>query len=34
MKTGVKITAFAAALAGAFGTAYGVGQTSTWTPRR
>ena len=27
MKTGVKITAFAAALAGAFGTAYGVGQT-------
>ncbi|MFF7114767.1 hypothetical protein ACFY91_21045 [Streptomyces albogriseolus] len=27
MKTGLKITAFAAALAGAFGTAYGVGQT-------
>ncbi|MGA5810630.1 hypothetical protein ACPC3D_09970 [Streptomyces cellulosae] len=27
MKTGVRITAFAAALAGAFGAAYGVGQT-------
>ncbi|MFF8526222.1 hypothetical protein ACF05X_29325 [Streptomyces werraensis] len=27
MKTGLRITAFAAALAGAFGTAYGVGQT-------
>lgn len=27
MKTGVRITAFAAALAGAFGAAYGIGQT-------